>query len=817
MNDHTAHLSAEDLMRIDLTRSGLNVKDIRAALLSPTERLVCELPPSFEGYVIPYWDLGGAPIGFYRVRIFDQQSKYRQLKDTPNHIYFPRDFLEVFRAQTFRPPIIFITEGEKKAALACKRGFPTVGLGGVDSWRNRMILLSRSTAESFKVYRGNKNLIAAHASESPEEYTSAYAVGFDDLCNFGIKYGCTMGIVFDTDSVRGTIPEVQRAAAALGHELRHRGFGIEEVRQITLPPIEGLLKVAMDDYLLAKEGGVPKFKQLITDNMLQPTTFPRMPNLRDYVLKRLSAPHIARRDMQNLSLSILTELDAAGRRMVHHDSGRYYYFENETSELMEARLNIPKREQLQDTSFGRLLYRDYGIVPAADGRLTQWLGAQYTAEAPISAVNPYKVLAHPADADYVCYQINNGQYIKIDGDPIEPFKIYDNGADNVLFESKSVVPIEAADLKRELHRQYSLPMNNWWHDVLDDVRLATRGNHQLLVSLLYYISPWLYRWKGTQLPVELITGEPGSGKSTLAELRLNIILGESALHPVPHDMKDWHASITSTGGIHVTDNVHMSNRDLKQQISDAICRLITEPNPHIEMRKFYTEADLMRIKVDPVFVFTAISKPFHNADLLQRAILLELDKTAGVEGADINTITEYDSRWMARHLDQHGGRIAWAAHHLLVLHKFLDAAKKHWNTKYQAKYRLINLEQILCILAEHVFKIDASWIPSHLSNSVEESVVASDTGLTGLCQYVDERIAQGFLSTKVGTREIVEWARSTDEFDRHDLLTNTRSLGRYMSSNKHAVASVAGLVDAGTQSNRQVYEIVPTSRHKRTQ
>lgn len=802
----------QSLMLGDLHRSGLEPNDLRASPIGATERMLCEIGINVQGYTIPYTDLGGKPLGFYRVRLFDQTIKYKQLKDTPNHVYFPRNFLGVFRAQASRPPYIVLTEGEKKAALACKFGIPCIAFGGVDSWRNRTLLIPKAT--EFKTYKHNPNLqtVKIAAGSGLDEYVSGFAKGFEDLCNFGLKYGVQMIIIYDSDTAVGVQPQVQRAASALGYELRHRGFGIKQIRQLILPQVEGLESVSLDDYLVSDAGGPGNMKKLIRANQERRSAFPRHPNAAEYIEKQLASPRIGRAEMQNITLSVIAELDSMGRRMYAKETQRTYYFNDETSELLPVNLNVLHKESIQSTAFGRLLYQKFGIVPAADNRLTQFLGAQYIAEEPIEDVQPHKIFARPnIGEDIIRYQISQGQYIKVTGDKETPFEVLDNGAENVLFESTLPDNLDPQHVGRELTQQMDMPLSNWWLDVLETVRLREVGNHRKLLSLLYYISPWLYRWRGTQLPVELIVGEAGSGKSTLCELRLEIILGQSALRPAPSDVRDWHASIVSTGGIHVTDNVQFADKTLRQRISDDLCRLITEPDPHIEMRRLYTEAENVRMKVDPIFVFTGIRVPFHQSDLLQRSIIAELDKSTS--GDDIR----YAPSWKADWLRERGGRISWVCHHLVVLHKFLEAAKTKWDVGYEAKHRLVNLEQILVVMARDVFGMEHDWIANHLAAVTDDVVASTDITLLGLCAYVDEWIAGGdanMRGARVSTKDIVEWAKSEDDYKESYILNNSRALGHYLVGNRFAVASIAGLVENGKYGNRAVYRVVKTARHK---
>jgi len=807
------------LVQQDLSKSGITAQEMRARLLAGAERAACGIPHHIDGYVIPYYDIRGLPIPFYRCKLFDNpQAKYLQVRNTPNHIYFPRLFRQVYdeNLHAERNFVIF-TEGEKKALCTQKMGFPCVAAGGVDSWRNKVLLLPKAT--QFNQYSYNKNLISAKLPSSTEGFTessSSTAVGFEEFVNLLVANNTTVIIVYDSDRMAGVRPEVQRAAATLGYELRSRGLSLAQIRQVILPTLgDANEKTSLDDFLLSPNGGRVKFEALIKKCLARPTAFPRHPDIRALVTKKLQAVKISRKDMQHLALAIICELDSRGRRMFCPDEGQYYYFDNFTSELMHVDINTNQREMVQGTLFGKMLYADFGISPSADSRLLQWLGTLFSAEEPVEKVYPHRVLARPAPGeDILRIQLNRGQYVKItDAGSIEQgIQLLNNGAEGVLFESDAVLPIDPADFLHELdiQSQPTHPTRNVWEQVFKHVRTkptedGVDAHHIRLISLLYYASPWLYRWRGTQLPIELIIGESGTGKSTLCELRLAVLMGEPALRNAPHDLKDWHASIANTGGLHVTDNVQLVDKNLKQRLSDEICRLITEPNPRVEMRKYYTNAELMKIRVDAVFAFTAITQPFMNADLLQRAIILELEKSIPTEGEVIT----YDAMWKQQQLNVLRGRVGWFVHHCIVLHRFLQAVRKYWNPSYSANHRLINLEQILMILHTHVFgnsQEDASWIPKHLAGSVDSAITDADWAFEGLCTF-----AKGHPPGKnYSAQFIAEWATIQDDYSECYQLTNSRKLGRYLQTHKHLVATIAGLHENGKVANRIVYKVVKT-------
>jgi hypothetical protein len=149
-NAHVKPKTRIEMMIADLNLSGLTAKDAKkmgcdtvsgakAKQLFKLSKV--NLP---EGYLIPYFDADGDQIeGAFRWRALAEYTqrnrrtgkqepgpKYRQPAGTKPWLYQSPlvDWSDV------EGPIIF-TEGEKKAASACKRGIPTIGLGGVWNWK----------------------------------------------------------------------------------------------------------------------------------------------------------------------------------------------------------------------------------------------------------------------------------------------------------------------------------------------------------------------------------------------------------------------------------------------------------------------------------------------------------------------------------------------------------------------------------------------------------------------------------------------------------------------------------------------------------
>lgn len=793
-------------MKEDLDKSGLVPEDLLARALESTERAATNVPHSVQGYVIPYWDISGKPLPMYRVRLFDFIPKYKMPKDSSNFVYFPPNFSEVAKTKNY----VLITEGEKKAALATKLGFPCCALGGVDSWRNRTVVLPLDSELTQNQSKGIIKAKVPSGSEISEEGNQTLATGMQELIDYLLMNKKQVIICFDSDKDVGVKPSVQRAAAVLGFEFRFRGVAFKDIRQLVLPPLDKTktaeqnadVKVALDDYLVTH--GKETFQELVDVCQKKRSAFPRHPSIRDFINRKMQRTSMSRKDIQALSIAILSDLDSNGMRLRSKGDDQTYYFDFVSRKLFRTAFE-QRPENVSGTPFGQFLYRRYGLG-GADQRLIIWLSTQFAGEDPIEEASPFNTIARVnTNDDSVNFKVSDSQYVRVNADGIE---LFDNGENGVLFEAGGTLPLDTERLLASFSSQNvsGTRLPNRWADVLSHVRLRDQEKQRHITALLYYMSPWLYRWRGMQLPVEMVIGESGSGKSTLCELRLTVLNGEAHLRNAPTDLKDWHASIANTGGLHVTDNVVLVERSLRQRLSDEICRIITEPEPHIEMRKYYTNAELMRIPVRSVFALTAIQQPFQNADLLQRAIILELDKTAGSD--DGRPVITFDSEWKANQLNKFGGREDWVAHQLVVLHKFFLLVKAKWDNKYKAKHRLINFEQAMKLMGE-VFGEEVNWIPDYLSASVDRTLEESDWTFEGLRAYVDTMGRHLHLSkATVSCQDISEWAQGEEEFKSCDMLTNPRRLARYMMTHKSIIAVSCCLVEAGKRNNRTVYKVL---------
>jgi len=184
----------------------------------------------WAGFKIPYFTLDGDidPAGFYRFR--NSQTKpsrgwgatteepkkplrYLQPPDTGCEVYLPPllegiSWREV--AKSAATPLI-ITEGELKAACGCANGIPTLGLGGVNSWRSA-------------------------------KQKQALLPGLEAF----VWHDRDVRLCFDSDLATNVMVRV--AAGRLAKALSDRGA---IVTLVMLPPGEDGAKQGMDDYAVA--------------------------------------------------------------------------------------------------------------------------------------------------------------------------------------------------------------------------------------------------------------------------------------------------------------------------------------------------------------------------------------------------------------------------------------------------------------------------------------------------------------------------------------------------------------------------------------
>jgi hypothetical protein len=213
----TSGLTTDDAKKLKI--SFLNGD--QTADLHSTFNALCSLKIDYLdpfGKPLPDWP-GAKP--FYRLRYLETPTgfdslttkkpvRYVQEPGTAPVAYFPANDPN-WAEYVSNPSVpLVITEGELKAAKACKEGFPTIGLGGVHNWRARK--LGVTWLPSLDVVKWIKRNV----------------------------YIC-----FDSDY--RTNPAVCVALKQLAEELQQRGSFIHLVN---LPQLPGLEKVGLDDFLV---------------------------------------------------------------------------------------------------------------------------------------------------------------------------------------------------------------------------------------------------------------------------------------------------------------------------------------------------------------------------------------------------------------------------------------------------------------------------------------------------------------------------------------------------------------------------------------
>jgi hypothetical protein len=302
-------------------------------------------------------------------------------------------------------------------------------------------------------------------------------------------------------------------------------------------------------------------------------------------------------------------------------------------------------------------------------------------------------------------------------------------------------------------------------------------------------------WKEIQLPIEVVTGEAGTGKSSIFSLRRGILTGEMKLERLPPDLREWSAKVASTSGMIVFDNVHLASKSIRQTLSDEMCRLITEPNPTITMRQLYKTADVVDFPVQCTFNLTSIENVFTNIDFIQRSIIINLVRPYSEPGAEVTY-----GGWVRDKMNAHGGRVAWLAHHIVVLERFFEVVRKRWHPGYKSKTRLINFEQTVRLMGE-VFDLDMNWLPNMLRDTANRTALDVDWVLEGLHKFVehqksitsDAEIVMQKGVIKFSAQDIENWADAHDDFTSNQTLTNSRRIGRYIATHKTVVRQTTGI------------------------
>lgn len=237
----------QELFEAKLASSGLTVDDAKILGMEPLTQLQTQqLHHSFKPLIsmrLNYLDPFGEPLSdwpkappFYRIRYLEQGTDFAAIseKKPPRYVQEPNTApVAYYPANCDWPDLlddpdrpIILTEGELKAAKACKEGFPTIGLGGVYNWRsNKLGITWLDSLDYVNWVRRN------------------------------------VYICFDSDL--HTNPMVLHALRELAEALISRG---SFVYLVYLPKLDVLEKVGLDDFLVYAPNAIESFAQLLHES-----------------------------------------------------------------------------------------------------------------------------------------------------------------------------------------------------------------------------------------------------------------------------------------------------------------------------------------------------------------------------------------------------------------------------------------------------------------------------------------------------------------------------------------------------------------------
>lgn len=742
-----------------------------------------------KGYVLPYHGLDRRPLNFYRVKVLSSLNgakppKYLQPKAYGNHLYVApslHEILPTWAADTTLP--LYITEGEKKALAGIQAGIPTLAVGGVYSWRTHIHTIDRGM---LRVEDKPSSRVVHLDDRGEKAYRSEVAPELD-----GIEWsGRRVYLLFDSDASLNE--EVQRAAFEFANYLDDRGA---VTRQISLDGrIEGnagRTKLGLDDLLVLD----PTFgERLLDEDWLAAEGFRPLPSdPHTWVAEQLGSGRTTRPTQERVAALAISWLDANGKRFMGAD-GTYYYFDESTRVLHDFHPGT-NLASLRETSFGHLLVEQLGLDPADSSTIGRMIG-HYPIGA--SIISPYRVAAiePPGNDDSVYYQFSDADVMRVTPEGLE---VISNGDDDVLFYKGTVEPIDPETLSSACE-EWKRPKVPLWYKALSTLNIDPLGDLSAddtlrLLTTLYYMSPWLNRWRGLMLPLEIAVGEPGSGKTFTYNLRKGILTGRASLSGLPDDFRSWVASVGAAPAMWICDNLGNVKSDYWHRLNDELARLITDPDPSIELRQLYTTATTLRVPINSTFAITTIRNPFTAPDILQRSLLYNLSAIP---------VGKRDPDWYQDRMD---ARVFWLAEHLNFLQLFLAEASKAWKPNYKSGYRLVHFEQAALIMGR-VLGWDLTKVVGQLAGVVSATVAKYDPVIEGLTTFVEEWSNEHPKRTYARLQEIVDWVEEDmgERFISLRQFANEITLARYIDAHKYDIEQSLGC-KLGRVKNDTVLEL----------
>lgn len=706
-----------------------------------------------EGFVIPYADLRGRVNGHYRIRALKggPGPKYLQPRNTGNRIYLPPGLPRHWAADPSLP--IVITEGEKKALAGAQAGLVCIGVGGVSSWRSRTLRLPPGTEVTqtqggtiLKLDEKTTRLIQDQVAPELTEITWTNR---------------QVTIVYDSDS--NDNDDVQNAAFELAVWLEDRGA---DVGQFLLLPYDDGRKCGLDDFLKDEPDGAERIVD--TDEL----TFPAPANVHKWVAEELDSPRTGRMVQRRVARVAIGLLDRWGRRY-RDTGGTYYFFDTDTKILHPFRLDdLP---QLRSSTFGALLTNELGIHTADSPTMSRFAD-MFATQHPVSTITPHRAVTTVDDTLY--YQVSDGRVARVSSTSIE---FVDNGEDDVLFLPDIVEPIDEDHLMDSISK-YKRTTPLWLGAIeslnLDALHGLTYEQTTHLLTTLFYLSPWLHRWRRLMTPLEVAVAEPNSGKTFLYNLRKGVLTGRPDLEGLPDDFRGWVSAVSAAPALWVCDNLGGVRSDFWHRLNDELARLITDPHPSVELRQLYTTASVYRVPIQAAFAVTTIKNPFTAPDILQRSLIYHLRAIpAG----------KRDANWYNAHLRD---RTTWVAEHLLAVQAFFRLVDEKWNDHYLSGFRLVNLEQSLLLMGEALGLSEVPGAVAQLPQMVSSNVAEYDPVVEALAAFVEE-----WNQPDATIGQVIDWVQLDAErrFVNIKTLDNSILLGRYIGSHTYDIEQSTGI------------------------
>lgn len=270
---------------------------------------------------INYFNLRGEPTSFYRVRYLEEVHntkgdlvRYTQPANSLTEIYLPPYMNWLTIATATRPDQIWITEGERKANCAAKRGLNCLALGGVNSYQS-----------------------------------SRFGIELLDPLPMFNWVGRSVVICFDSDI--NEKPQVMSAMIHLSGLLTNRGALVTVVRLPPPLPESPMTKWGLDDYLLHPGNSVDSVKELLADSL---------PSDEGQKLWGMNADFAA--IMQPPVVLDLNDgqLMDPGKFLTFHASNKFYYQEKPGPQSQIVRVKTPLAPRWmkweERKQFNKLLY-----------------------------------------------------------------------------------------------------------------------------------------------------------------------------------------------------------------------------------------------------------------------------------------------------------------------------------------------------------------------------------------------------------------------------------------------------------------------------